>query len=85
MVALAHQCWRLRGVGDFWQHVLVADGTMDIAIDPIVNLWDIAALVPIVEEAGAMWTTVDGRTDVNGGSFVSTNGSLHTSVLAALA
>jgi histidinol-phosphatase len=85
MVALAHQCWRLRGVGDFWQHVLVADGTMDIAIDPIVNLWDIAAIVPIIEAAGARWSTVEGRTDVNGGSFVTTNGTLHSAVLAALA
>ena len=85
MVALAHECWRLRGVGDFWQHVLVADGKMDIAIDPIVNLWDIAALVPIIEETGARWSTVEGRRDVNGGSFVSTNGTLHDAVLAALA
>ena len=85
MVALAHKCWRLRGVGDFWQHVLVADGTMDIAIDPIVNLWDIAAIVPIIEETGARWSTVEGRRDVNGGSFVSTNGALHDAVLAALA
>ena len=85
MVALAHKCWRLRGVGDFWQHVLVADGTMDIAIDPIVSLWDIAAIVPIIEEAGARWSTVDGRKDVNGGSFVSTNGALHDAVLTALA
>jgi histidinol-phosphatase len=58
---------------------------MDIAIDPIVNLWDIAAIVPIIEETGARWTTVEGRSDVNGGSFVSTNGVLHDAVLAALA
>src|SRR4051812_32774366 len=66
MMALVQQCWRYRGVGDFWQHVLVADGTMDIGIDPIVSLWDVAALVPIVEEAGAKWTNLDGRSDVNG-------------------
>ena len=85
MMALVHDCWRFRGVGDFWQHVLVADGTLDIAVDPIVSLWDVAALVPIIEEAGARWSTVDGRADADGGSFVSTNGSLHDAVLAALA
>jgi len=85
LLALAHRCWRFRGVGDFWQHVLVADGAVDIAIDPIVNVWDVAALVPIIEEAGGRWSTIDGRDDVNGGNFVSTNGPLHEAVLAALA
>jgi len=85
MMALVHECWRFRGVGDFWQHVLVAEGAVDIGIDSIVSLWDIAALVPIIEEAGARWSTVDGRTDANGGSFVTTNGPLHEAVLAALA
>jgi histidinol-phosphatase len=85
MMNLVQECWRFRGVGDFWQHVLVAEGALDIGIDPIVSLWDIAALVPIIEEAGAKWTTTDGRTDVNGESFVTTNGPLHDAVLAALA
>jgi histidinol-phosphatase len=85
LMALAHRCWRFRGVGDFWQHVLVAEGAVDIAIDPIVNLWDIAALVPIIEEAGGRWSTIDGRDDVNGGNFVCTNGRLHDTVLEALA
>jgi histidinol-phosphatase len=85
VMALVHQCWRFRGLGDFWQHVLVAEGALDIGIDSIVNLWDIAALVPIIEEAGATWTTLDGRVDVNGGSFVTTNGPLHAAVIAALA
>jgi len=85
LLALAHRCWRFRGVGDFWQHVLVAEGAVDIAIDPIVSLWDIAALVPIIEESGARWTTLDGRSDVNGNSFVCTNGLLHDAVIAALA
>lgn len=85
LLALAHRCWRFRGVGDFWQHVLVAEGAVDIAIDPVVNLWDVAALVPIIEESGGRWTTIDGRDDVNGGNFVCTNGLLHDEVLAALA
>jgi len=85
VMALVHECWRFRGLGDFWQHVLVAEGALDIGIDSIVNLWDIAALVPIMEEAGATWSTLDGRVDVNGGSFVTTNGPLHDAVIAALA
>jgi histidinol-phosphatase len=85
LLALSHRCWRTRGVGDFWQHVLVAEGAFDIAIDPIVSLWDVAAIVPIVEEAGGRWSTRDGRADANGGSFVCTNGALHDEVIAALA
>ena len=85
LLALSHRCWRTRGIGDFWQHMLVAEGAFDISIDPIVSLWDVAALVPIVEEAGGRWSTLDGRADPDGKSFVCTNGELHDSVLAALA
>src|SRR5262249_31945719 len=60
LIALSHECWRTRGIGDFWQHLLVAEGAFDIAIDPIVSLWDVAALVPIVEEAGGRWSGVGG-------------------------
>ena len=74
LLELSHRCWRTRGIGDFWQHMLVAEGAFDIAIDPIVSLWDVAALVPIVEEAGGRWSTVDGRADADGESFVCTNG-----------
>jgi histidinol-phosphatase len=85
MFGLSRRCWRTRGLGDFWQHVLVAEGAFDVSIDPIVSLWDVAALVPIVDEAGARWTTVDGRRDIDGGSFVCTNGLLHDAVMTALA
>jgi histidinol-phosphatase len=56
-----HRCWRAR-IGDFWQHMLVAEGAFDAAIDPIVSLWDVAALIPIVDEAvaaGARSTVAD--------------------------
>jgi histidinol-phosphatase len=85
MLALAHRCWRTRGIGDFWQHLLVAEGAFDIAIDPVVSPWDIAALVPIIDEAGGRWSTLDGRVDANGESFVCTNGTLHDTVIDALA
>jgi histidinol-phosphatase len=84
MMALSERCWRTRGLGDFWQHMLVAEGAFDISIDPIVSLWDVAALVPIVDESGARWTTVDGRRDLAGESFVCTNGVLHDTVVEAL-
>ena len=85
LLALAHRCWRARGIGDFWQHLLVAEGAFDIAVDPVVSHWDVAALVPILEEAGARWSTVDGRADADGGSFVCSNGLLHDAALDALA
>jgi histidinol-phosphatase len=84
LLDLSHRCWRTRGIGDFWQHMLVAEGAFDIAIDPIVSLWDVAALVPIVEEAGGAWSTLTGRVDIDAGSFVCTNGALHSDVVGAL-
>jgi histidinol-phosphatase len=85
MLALAHRCWRTRGLGDFWQHMLVAEGAVDISLDSIVSLWDIAALIPIIDEAGGRWSTVTGEADLEAESFVCTNGLLHDAVLAALA
>jgi histidinol-phosphatase len=84
LLALSHRCWRTRGIGDFWQHLLVAEGAFDIAIDPIVARWDVAALIPIIEEAGGRWSTVDGAVDADGGSFVCTNGVLHDLVIEGL-
>jgi len=77
--------WRQRGVGDFWQHVLVAEGCGEIAIDPVVKPWDIAPLQVIVEEAGGLATTVQGERSIYGGSLVCTNGILHATALAAFA
>jgi len=76
---------RQRGFGDFYQHVLVAEGAGEIALDPIVNPWDVAPLMLLVEEAGGRATTVDGRATIYGGSLVSTNGKLHATALEAFA
>ncbi|MGH8976624.1 MAG: inositol monophosphatase family protein, partial [Acidimicrobiia bacterium] len=81
---LSRRAWRTRGVGDFWQHMLVAEGAFDVSVDPIVSVWDVAALVPIVHEAGGRWSTLDGRVEAAGGSLVCTNGRLHDEVLEAL-
>jgi histidinol-phosphatase len=85
LLQLQQRAYRARGFGDFWQHMLVAEGAFDIGIDPIVSPWDIAALVPIIDEAGGRWSTLDGRVDTAGESFVCTNGLLHDAVVEALA
>jgi histidinol-phosphatase len=85
LTGLASRCWRARGLGDFWMHVLVAEGAFDAAVEPIVSLWDLAAIRVVVEEAGGRFTDLSGAATPDGGSAVSTNGRLHETVLAALA
>jgi histidinol-phosphatase len=82
---LTRACWRTRAVGDFWSHVLVAEGAVDLAVEPEVSLWDLAALAVVVEEAGGRFTDLAGRPGPDGGSAVATNGLLHDAVLGALA
>ena len=82
---LAMSTHRQRGFGDFWQHCLVAAGSGEIAFDPIVAPWDIAALQVIVEEAGGRATTLAGERSIYAGSLVSSNGLLHDEALALLA
>ncbi len=82
---LTRSVWRTRAYGDFWSHMLVAEGAVDIAAEPEVSLWDLAALQVIVEEAGGVFTDLSGRAAPDGGSAVSTNGSLHDEVLKRLA
>jgi histidinol-phosphatase len=72
---------RTRGFGDFWSHMLVAEGAIEAAIEPAVALWDLAALQIIVEEAGGQFTDLAGQARPDGGSAVSTNGKLHDAVL----
>lgn len=84
-LALARRCWRTRGFGDFWQHVLVAEGALDAAIEPSVAPWDLGALIVIVEEAGGRLTDLSGRARIDGGSVVTSNGLVHDAVLEAMA
>jgi histidinol-phosphatase len=81
---LTRSCWRTRAYGDFFSHVLVAEGAVDVACEPDLALHDMAALVPIVTEAGGRFTSLDGEDGPFGGNAVATNGHLHTEVLAAL-
>jgi histidinol-phosphatase len=76
---------RARGFGDFYQHVLVAQGAGDIALDPAVMPWDIAPLQVIVEEAGGRATSLAGERTIYGGSLVTSNGPLHQAALELLA
>ncbi len=76
--------WRTRGIGDFWSHMLVAEGAVDVAIEPSLALWDMAALDIIVREAGGSFTNTAGHNGPFGGSGVSTNGILHNAVIDGL-
>ena len=83
--ALAQRVERTRGLGDFWQHLLVAEGCGEIAVDPTVHAWDVAPLLLIAEEAGGRATTLGGVRTIRGGSLVTTNGAVHEAALRALA
>ena len=82
--ALLSQTWRQRAYGDFWSHMLVAEGAVDIAAEPQLASYDMAALVPIVHEAGGAMTSFTGGPAISGGCAVTTNGLLHGDVLALL-
>lgn len=78
----AREAWHLRALGDFWQHVLVAEGALDGAIDELgVTFWDLAAVQLVVEEAGGRFTDAEGVARSDGGSAVSSNGHLHELLL----
>jgi histidinol-phosphatase len=76
--------WRTRGLGDFWSHMLVAEGAVDVAIEPSLAVWDMAALDIIVREAGGAFTNTAGQGGPFGGSGISTNGVLHNAVVNEL-
>ncbi|PYP34845.1 MAG: histidinol phosphatase [Gemmatimonadetes bacterium] len=84
LLALLPYVGHTRGFGDFYQHMLVAEGAGDIAVDPVMHPWDIAALQVIVEEAGGRATSLQGERSIRAPSLVSSNGVLHEAVLHAL-
>ena len=85
LLQLSRDVWRTRAYGDFWSHVLVAEGAVEASFEPEVSLWDLAALQVVVEEAGGRFTDLGGVRGPAGGSVVCSNGLLHDEVLAALA
>jgi len=84
-LALADACWETRAFGDFWQHCLVAEGSLDLAAEAIVNPWDLAALQVIVEQAGGRLTDLGGNPRHDGGNALTSNGRLHDAALELLA
>lgn len=84
LLPLAQRVARTRGFGDFYQHVLVADGAGEIAVDHVVKAWDVAPLVLLVEEAGGQATSLTGEHTIHGGSLLTSNGRLHAAALEAL-
>jgi histidinol-phosphatase len=81
---LTRSVWRTRAYGDFWSYALLAEGAVDIACEPEVSLWDLAALDVIVREAGGRFTDLTGAPGPGGGSALATNGKLHDSALEKL-
>ncbi len=82
--SILSKAWRTRGMGDFWSHMLVAEGAVDVAIEPTLAVWDMAALDIIVREAGGVFTNISGEFGPFGGSGVSTNKAIHDSLIKAL-
>ena len=81
---LLDRLWRSRAYGDFWSYMLVAEGAVDLAAEPELSLWDMAALAPIVTEAGGRFTGLNGVAGVHQGNAAASNGLLHEALLAAV-
>jgi histidinol-phosphatase len=84
-LALTDAVWRVRAFGDFLSYCLLAEGAVDIAAEPEVSVWDLAALDILVREAGGSMTGLDGVAGPHRGSAVATNGPLQEPVLQSLA
>ena len=83
-LSLMRRCWRTRAYGDFWSYMLLAEGAVDIAAEPELAVYDMAALTVIVSEAGGRFTSLDGTDGPFGGNALATNGHLHEAALSFL-
>lgn len=83
-LALTGACWETRAFGDFWQHCLVAEGAIDLAVEPAASPWDLAALEVIVTEAGGRLTDLRGAPGYAGGDAIASNGLVHDAAVAVL-
>jgi histidinol-phosphatase len=85
-VSLMRRVWRTRAYGDFWSHMLVAEGAVDGAVDADgLSEWDLAAVQVIVEEAGGRFSNAAGESRIDSGSAITSNGLLHDELLTAVA
>lgn len=81
LLELGRACWNARGYGDFWGYMLVAEGAAEIMLDPVASVWDLAAPLVIVEEAGGRFTDLGGARTPEGGDAVATNAHVHDAAL----
>ena len=84
LISLSRKVWRTRAYGDFYSYMLLAEGSLDIVAEHDLKLYDIAALVPIVEQAGGTFTAIDGELTEETSSVLATNGKLHETLLREL-
>lgn len=82
LLSLGRRCWRTRAYGDFWSHMMVAEGSVDIAVEPDLEIYDMAALAVIVEEAGGRFTSLAGQPGPYGGNALTSNTKLHDQALS---
>lgn len=82
LLALMRRVWRTRAYGDFWSYMLLAEGAVDLAAEPELEVYDMAALDIIVREAGGRFTSLDGRDGPWGGNALASNGHLHDAALS---
>ena len=83
-MTLVRSCWRSRAPGDFWNYMLVAEGAAEIAVEPSVSVWDLAAVRLVVEEAGGRFSDLGGIATAEGGDALATNGLVHEAALAII-
>lgn len=83
-IALATSAWRARAIGDMWSYMLVAEGAIDVSTECDLQPYDMAALIPIITEAGGRFTDIEGRDGPWNGTACATNGLLHDVVLELL-
>jgi histidinol-phosphatase len=81
LLELGRACWRSRGLGDFWGYMIVAEGGAELMLDPVVSVWDLAAPLVIVEEAGGRFTDFAGARSAEGGDALASNGYVHAAAL----
>ena len=82
LLELTSRSWRTRALGDFWPYMLVAEGSLDMAGEPDLQPYDMAAIQPIIEGAGGRFSSLDGESSIWTGSALATNGVLHDEVLS---
>jgi histidinol-phosphatase len=84
ILELERRCWRTRGYADLWSYMFVAEGVVEVGLDPKASVWDLAAMQVIVEEAGGRFSDLSGVARLDGGNAVATNGLVHEAVLEIL-